>query len=88
MPPWKIERAQKQSRGWSAERLAEATRVAADCNAAVKGGSDDRGYALERAVFALVAAADRGGSAVTGVRPRPAATSGCSRAAAPARRGR
>jgi DNA polymerase-3 subunit delta len=56
LPPWKIERAQKQSRGWSAERLAEATRVTAECNAAVKGGSDDRGYALEQAVFALVAA--------------------------------
>ena len=37
--------------GWS-----EATKVAAECNAPVKGGSDDRGYALERAVFELVAA--------------------------------
>jgi len=60
LPPWKIERAQKQSRGWSAERLAEATRVTAECNAAVKGGSDDRGYALEQAVFALVAARTAG----------------------------
>src|SRR5689334_19304496 len=55
LPPWKIERAQKQSRGWSAERLAEATKIAAVCNADVKGGAEDRGYALERAVFALVA---------------------------------
>jgi DNA polymerase-3 subunit delta len=31
-------------------------RVAAECNAAVKGGSDDRGYALERAVFEVAAA--------------------------------
>jgi DNA polymerase-3 subunit delta len=60
LPPWKIERAQKQSRGWSAERLAEATKVTAECNAAVKGGSDDRGYALEQAVFALVAARKAG----------------------------
>jgi DNA polymerase-3 subunit delta len=60
LPPWKIERAQKQSRGWSAERLAEATRVTAECNAAVKGGTDDRGYALEQAVFALVAARTAG----------------------------
>jgi DNA polymerase-3 subunit delta len=30
--------------------------AAAECNAAVKGGSDDRGYALERAVFAVTAA--------------------------------
>src|SRR5262249_48823318 len=39
MPPWKVEKAQKQSRGWSAENLAYAMTVAADCNAAVKGGS-------------------------------------------------
>lgn len=56
MPPWKIERAQKQARGWSSEGLAEAMLVAAECNAAVKGGSDDRGYALEQAVFAVARA--------------------------------
>lgn len=59
MPPWKVERAQRQARGWTPEALVDAMRVAAECNAAVKGGSDDRGYALERAVFAVVAA--RGG---------------------------
>ena len=62
MPAWKIERAQRQSRGWSPEGLVEAMRVAADCNAAVKGGSEDRGYALERAVIAV--AAVRGGVGV------------------------
>ncbi|MEU0560901.1 DNA polymerase III subunit delta [Dactylosporangium sp. NPDC006015] len=56
MPPWKVERAQRQARGWTAEALVDAMRVAAECNAAVKGGSDDRAYALERAVFAVVAA--------------------------------
>jgi DNA polymerase-3 subunit delta len=56
LPAWKIERAQRQSRGWTAEGLADAMRVAAECNAAVKGGSDDRGYALESAVFAVSAA--------------------------------
>jgi DNA polymerase-3 subunit delta len=69
MPPWKVERAQKQARGWSAERLAEATMITAECNAAVKGGSDDRAYALERAVFGLVevrAAGDARASAATG----------------------
>lgn len=60
MPAWKIERAQKQSRGWTAESLAHAMTVAADCNAAVKGGSDDRGYALERALFDLIAARGAG----------------------------
>jgi DNA polymerase III subunit delta len=59
MPAWKIERAQRQGRGWSPEGLVEAMQVAADCNAAVKGGADDRGYALERAVMAMAAA--RGG---------------------------
>ena len=62
MPAWKIERAQKQSRGWTAESLAKAMSVAAECNAAVKGGSDDRGYALERAVFDLIAARGSGAS--------------------------
>jgi DNA polymerase-3 subunit delta len=60
MPPWKVERAQRQSRGWSSEGLAEAMRIAAECNAEVKGGSDDRGYALERAVFRLAAARSAG----------------------------
>ncbi|GIM86952.1 DNA polymerase III subunit delta [Salinispora arenicola] len=61
MPAWKIERAQRQSRGWTPEGLVRAMRVAAECNAAVKGGSDDRAYALERAVFS-VAAARQGGA--------------------------
>jgi DNA polymerase-3 subunit delta len=56
MPAWKIERAQRQGRGWSPEGLADAMRAAADCNAAVKGGAEDRGYALERVVFAVAAA--------------------------------
>ncbi|MEV0003190.1 DNA polymerase III subunit delta [Micromonospora sp. NPDC050980] len=61
MPPWKIERAQRQGRGWTPEGLVEAMRAAAECNAAVKGGADDRAYALERAVFS-VAGARQGGA--------------------------
>ncbi|MEU8087775.1 DNA polymerase III subunit delta [Micromonospora sp. NPDC049101] len=61
MPPWKVERAQRQGRGWTPEGLVRAMQVAAECNAAVKGGSDDRAYALERAVFS-VAAARQGGT--------------------------
>jgi len=60
MPAWKVERAQRQGRGWTPEALVTAMQAAADCNAAVKGGAEDRGYALEQAVFA-VAAARRGG---------------------------
>lgn len=56
MPPWKIERAQRQGRGWSADGLASAMRVAADVNGEVKGGADDRVYALERAVMAITEA--------------------------------
>jgi DNA polymerase-3 subunit delta len=56
LPPWKVERAQRQARGWTPEGLVRAMQVAAKCNAEVKGGSDDRGYALESAVFAVAAA--------------------------------
>jgi DNA polymerase-3 subunit delta len=67
MPAWKIERAQRQGRGWTPEALVTAMRVAAECNAAVKGAAEDRGYALEQAIFA-VAAARRGDA--TGGRER------------------
>lgn len=56
MPAWKIEKAQERARGWTVEGLAEAMRAAAECNAAVKGGAEDRAYALERAVVAVAAA--------------------------------
>ncbi|WP_262282042.1 DNA polymerase III subunit delta [Micromonospora sp. MA102] len=61
MPAWKIERAQRQGRGWTPEGLVAAMRAAAECNAAVKGGADDRAYALERAVFSVAAARQGGG---------------------------
>lgn len=56
MPAWKIQRAQERARGWSPEGLVDAMQAAADCNAAVKGGAEDRGWALEQAVFAVAAA--------------------------------
>jgi DNA polymerase-3 subunit delta len=59
MPPWKVERAQRQGRGWSPEGLAAAMGVAARLNGDVKGGAEDRVFALERAILAIVAA--RGG---------------------------
>ncbi|MEU4774821.1 DNA polymerase III subunit delta [Micromonospora sp. NPDC023644] len=61
MPAWKIRSAQQRARGWTPEGLVQAMRAAAECNAAVKGGADDRAYALERAVFS-VAAARQGGA--------------------------
>jgi DNA polymerase-3 subunit delta len=62
MPAWKVERAQRHARGWTPDALVDAMQVVADCNAAVKGGSDDRDYALERAVFAVAAARNGGGT--------------------------
>lgn len=59
LPPWKIERAQRQARGWTPAGLVAAMQAAAECNAAVKGGGEDSGYALERAVMSVTAA--RGG---------------------------
>jgi DNA polymerase-3 subunit delta len=54
MPPWKVERVQRQARGWSPDALALAAHHAAQVNGAVKGGGEDRVYALERAVMAMI----------------------------------
>jgi DNA polymerase-3 subunit delta len=55
MPPWKVERAQRQARGWSPAGLGHAMRVAAALNADVKGNAGDTVYALERAVLTIAA---------------------------------
>ena len=62
MPAWKIQKAQERARGWSPEALVDAMRAAAECNAAVKGGGEDRAYALEQAVFAVAEARRTGGA--------------------------
>jgi DNA polymerase-3 subunit delta len=59
LPPWKVERGQRQARGWTPEGLVEAMQVAAECNAAVKGAGEDSGFALERAVLAIASARGR-----------------------------
>ena len=56
LPPWKVERGQRQARGWTPEGLVAAMQVTAECNAQVKGAGEDSGYALERAVLAVAAA--------------------------------
>lgn len=53
MPPWRIEKAQKQARRWSGERIATAVELVATLNADVKGAAADADYALERAVRAV-----------------------------------
>ncbi|NIJ13262.1 DNA polymerase-3 subunit delta [Saccharomonospora amisosensis] len=59
MPPWKIRKAQGQSRGWSSSGLAAAMRIVARVNAEVKGAAADPDYAVERAVLDIVAARHR-----------------------------
>jgi DNA polymerase-3 subunit delta len=59
MPPWKVERAQRQAKGWSGPGLSRAMQIAAETNAQVKGGAEDRVHALERAVLTMVDARGR-----------------------------
>ncbi len=50
MPPWRVQKAQKQSRRWSRTSVAEAMRLVAALNADVKGAAADADYALESTV--------------------------------------
>jgi DNA polymerase-3 subunit delta len=50
MPPWRVQKAQKQARRWSRTSVAEAMRLVAALNADVKGAAADADYALESAV--------------------------------------
>ncbi len=50
MPPWRVQKAQKQARRWSRESVAAAMRLVATLNADVKGAAADADYAVERAV--------------------------------------
>jgi DNA polymerase-3 subunit delta len=50
MPPWRVQKAQKQARRWSRASVAEAMRLVASLNADVKGAAADADYALESAV--------------------------------------
>jgi DNA polymerase-3 subunit delta len=56
MPPWKIQRVERQLRGWTADGVSSALRVVAETDAQVKGGGADPAYALENAVTQIVAA--------------------------------
>jgi DNA polymerase-3 subunit delta len=59
MPPWRVQKAQKQSRRWSRDSVAEAIRVVATLNADVKGAAADADYALETAVRKVAELASR-----------------------------
>lgn len=60
LPPWRVQKAQKQSRRWSRESVAVAMRLVATLNADVKGAAADADYALESAVRRVAELAARG----------------------------
>lgn len=53
MPPWKVDRARQQLRGWAPDGVSDAMRAVAEADAQVKGGAADAEYALERAVLTV-----------------------------------
>ncbi|HXZ66622.1 MAG TPA: DNA polymerase III subunit delta [Streptosporangiaceae bacterium] len=55
MPPWRIDKARQQLRGWTAEGLARAHAAVAEADVQVKGEGTSAAYALERAISAIVA---------------------------------
>ena len=56
MPPWKVEKTQRQARGWRPEGLSSALSAVAVADADVKGGAADQAYAVERVLLAVVQA--------------------------------
>jgi DNA polymerase-3 subunit delta len=50
MPPWRVQKAQKQSRRWSRDRIATAIQLVAALNGDVKGAAADPDYVLEATV--------------------------------------
>jgi len=53
MPPWQVERALRELRGWDDDGLAAAVVALAEADTAVKGGGRDPVYAVERAVITV-----------------------------------
>lgn len=60
MPAWKVEKTQRQARGWRPEGLSEALRAVATADGDVKGGAADQAYAVERALLSVVQARGAG----------------------------
>lgn len=55
MPPWKVDRVQRQLNGWGPEGIARAIQAAARADEQVKGGGADPAYALEHMIQTVVA---------------------------------
>lgn len=60
MPPWKVEKTQRQARGWRPEGLSAALTAVAAADADVKGAAADSDYAVERLLLAVVQARGAG----------------------------
>lgn len=60
MPPWKVEKTQRQARGWRPEGLSEALAAVASADQDVKGGAADSAYAVERLLLRVVQARGAG----------------------------
>ena len=58
MPPWKIDKARQQLRGWTGPGLARAHAAVAEADVQVKGEGASAGYALERAITTIVSCRD------------------------------
>ncbi|MCW2542708.1 MAG: polymerase delta subunit [Frankiales bacterium] len=54
MPPWKVEKTQRQARAWRPDSISSAMQAVAVADGQVKGASTDAGYAVERALLAVV----------------------------------
>lgn len=68
MAPWQVDKARRQARTWTADGLAEAMRVCARLNGEVKGGADDRAWALEHAILEITRLSGSGRQGETGGR--------------------
>lgn len=53
MPPWRVQKAQKQARRWSRDKVATAIGLVATLNGDVKGAAADPDYVLEATVRAV-----------------------------------
>lgn len=60
MPPWKVEKSQRQARGWRPEGLSAALTAVAVADAEVKGAAVDQEYAVERLLLSVVQARGAG----------------------------
>ena len=63
---FKVKKAQGWLTGWSPDALARAMTVVGTCNVDVRGGAEDRSYALESTIMTLVGLRNSGGSGRSG----------------------